>query len=169
MLISPKYLVENEIITFPKSIIIGEHIQQNGIDIDCLELTHLSYLTTPAVFKNSSNKPVPSVLEPMELTKEGSKSIKGWLLKKGEAYSFNSSFGINIPKNMGGQVVGRSTFNRQGILIRSSWFDSGFKGTLGATVYCFNDCFIEQGVRIGQFIMHSGESAGMYSGQYQKV
>lgn len=165
MLISPKYLVENEIITFPEHIIVSEHIQQNGIDIDCLELTHLSYTTTPAIFKDSSHKPNPVLLTPTEITKSG---IQGWLLKKGEAYSFNSSFEINIPKNMGGQVVGRSTFNRQGLLIRSSWFDSGFKGTLGATIYCFNDCFIETGVRIGQFIMHSGESAGLYAGQYQK-
>ena len=167
MLISPKYLVENEIITFPDNIIIGEHIQQNGIDIDCFELTHLSYKTVPVIFKDSSVKPEPILLKPTKITKPGEKDINGWLLKKGEVYSFNSSFEIKIPKNMGGQVVGRSTFNRQGILVRSSWFDSGFKGTLGATVYCFNDVFIEQGVRIGQFIMHSGESAGLYTVQYQ--
>lgn len=164
MLINPKYLIQNELITFPAHINIEEHIQQNGIDIDCKELFSLDFKKTPIIMKSDSFKPIPHLEPIIDITRSG---VKGWLLKKGQAYTFNSSFNIDVPGNMGGQVIGRSTFNRHGILIRSSFYDAGFKGNLGGTIYCFNDIFIEEGMRIGQIVLSSAESAGLYNGTYQ--
>lgn len=165
MLINPRYLIQNELIKHSPNINIDEHIQQNGIDIDCKELFSLEFEKPPILTKTESYKPDPIRKSVREITRYGT---KGWLLKKGQAYSFSSSFEIEVPPNMGGQVIGRSTFNRQGILIRSSFYDSGFKGNLGGTIYCFNDVFVEEGTRIGQIILSSAESAGLYSGQYQQ-
>ena len=159
MILNPKYLIQNEIITFPKSINIDKFIQQNGTDIDCIELFLLSGTLRISEEKKES---VDRMLMQPELNNT-------WVLRKGNAYEFNSSFKIEVPATMGGSVIGRSTFNRAGILIRSSWFDSGFTGTLGGTIYCFNDCILTKGTRVGQFIMHSAESASLYSGQYQSV
>jgi deoxycytidine triphosphate deaminase len=156
MIINPQYLISNEIITFPETININKHLQQNGIDIDCIELTELTGTL------NISEKHKESVTSaPVSLNDDV------WHLKKGSVYEFNSSFEVSVPSNMGGSVIGRSTFNRAGILIRSSWFDSGFKGTLGGTIYCSNDCMLTKGTRIGQFIMHEAASAKLYDGQYQ--
>ena len=38
MIINPQYLISNEIITFPVTININKHLQQNGIDI---EISHI--------------------------------------------------------------------------------------------------------------------------------
>lgn len=158
MIINPKYLIQNEIITFPATININKHTQQNGIDVDCVNVYAKSGSLT--ISEEQKLMPVSSLLE---VDANGY-----WQLKKGNCYEFDSSFELAIPAAMGGSVIGRSTFNRSGILIRSSWFDSGFKGNIGGTIYCFNDCYIKKGTRIGQFIMHEAASASLYQGQYQK-
>ncbi len=156
MIISPEYIIQNEIITFPDTIDITKHKQQNGIDVDCIELFELS-----------------GTFEISEVSKKSVRCIElplfdnHWNLKKGNAYEFNSSFKIEIPNGMGGSVVGRSTFNRAGILIRSSWFDAGFKGIIGGTIYCFNDVVLTKGTRVAQVILHESQKGETYSGQYQ--
>lgn len=158
MIINPDYLIKNEIITFPDTIDIIKHKQQNGIDIDCLSLVELT-----------------GTLVISEVAKTAIKGKKvhlydnHWNLKKGHAYEFVSSFEIEVPNKMGGSLIGRSTFNRSGILIRSSWFDSGFHGVIGGTIYCFNDVVLTQGTRVGQFIMHETQEGSLYKGQYQKT
>lgn len=166
MIISPKYLVQNEIITFPETIDVEKHIQQNGIDIDCITLTELTGALTISEEAKIAVTSTPMLLLPASAA--NASPADSWYLKKGSVYEFTSSFEVVVPANMGGSVIGRSTFNRAGILIRSSWFDSGFKGTLGGTIYCFNDCILTKGTRIGQFIMHEASSAKLYDGQYQK-
>lgn len=168
MVVSPKLLIKKKIVTFPKKILIEKYIQQNGIDVDCLEIYDLDFDKYPVIADSiSSFKPKARLIDPMEISRENM-DIKGWVLQKGHAYTFSSSFEINIPNNMCGEVVGRSTFNRQGIFIRSSWYDAGFKGNIGGTIYCFSNVIIECGVRIGQVILREGESASLYKGQYQK-
>lgn len=155
MIIAPEYLLQNEIITFPQTIDITKHKQQNGVDVDCLELYEISGTFIISEVKKSGLKTTRVPL-----------FEDHWNLKRGHAYEFNSSFKIEIPNKMGGSVIGRSTFNRAGILIRSSWFDPGFKGSIGGTIYCFNDCVLTKGTRVGQFIMHETQEGSLYSGQY---
>lgn len=157
MILSPKFLLENKIISFPETIDINKNMQQNGIDVDCIELFELSGTLKISEESKTSVDRIPVPL-----------FENSWVLKKGTAYEFTSSFEVKIPETMGGSVIGRSTFNRAGILIRSSWFDSGFNGTIGGTIYCLNDVVLTKGTRVGQFIMHAANAASMYDGQYQK-
>lgn len=160
MIINPKYLIQNEVVKFPATIDIKKHTQQNGIDVDCVQLFEITGQLTISEEVKSGLIRMPAVFR--------TEKNDSWFLTKGSVYEFESSFEIEIPGSMGGSVIGRSTFNRAGILVRSSWFDSGFKGTIGGTIYCFNDCLLTKGTRIGQFIMHEASAASLYSGQYQK-
>jgi deoxycytidine triphosphate deaminase len=164
MFLNPKDLLEKKIITYPADIDINKHVQQNGIDVDCIRIDNINFEAMPIVGKDVNHKPDVKEEPVAELTRY---NMMGWRLKKGNTYTFESSFEIAVPDGMCGWVIGRSTFNRQGILIRSSLYDSGFKGKIGGTIYCFNNIAIEQGARVGQIVLASASSAGMYSGQYQ--
>lgn len=162
MFLNPQSLVDKKIITFPTNIDITKHLQQNGIDVDCDKVSYLPN-EIPIVGKSLQVKP-----KLVDLKKEDIyKGEIGWYLKTGRAYSFDSTFYVEIPEGMCGWLIGRSSFNRSGVLIRSGLFDSGFKGYLGATIYCFSDIKIEQGARIAQFVMAKAENASLYNGQYQ--
>lgn len=171
MFINPAKILQDGIVTYPSTVNIADHLQQNGIDIDCDEIWDINSKEAIIVGKASNVKLTPKKVEPSDLSfysKKYTNGEVGWVLEKGKTYTFESSFGINIPSNMCGWVVGRSTLNRQGVLIRSSWYDSGFKSpTIGATIYCFNTIIIEKNARIAQVLLAEGESASMYNGQYQ--
>ena len=163
MFLNPQELLDKKIITYPENINIKDHLQQNGLDVDALTVFNINSKSWNIIGKEKSIK-VNSLVHELDHISQLGK--EGWMLRKGEAYTFDSSFKINIPEGMCGWVIGRSTFNRQGILIRSSLFDSGFSGSVGATIYCFNNVAIEEGVRVGQFVMCKAENASLYKGQY---
>lgn len=171
MFINPKDILHNNIVTFEDGINIDKHIQQNGIDVDCDRIWDLNFKSIPLIGKEISSKPNPKELLPSNISfasKElGGKEV-GWVLEKGKVYSFESSFNVNIPADMCGWVIGRSTFNRQGILIRSGFYDAGFNNKIGATIYCFNNIVLEKNARIAQIVLAKGDSASMYNGQYVK-
>lgn len=164
MFLNPQELLDKKIITYPEGFDISKFVQQNGLDVDCVKIHSLEFDSLPIVGKNISYKPEPKVENTTDLTRYG---MTGWILKKGNTYTFESSFEIEIPEGMCGWVIGRSAFNRQGILIRSSLYDSGFKGNIGGTIYCFNNIAIQEGTRIGQIVLAKAENASLYKGQYQ--
>jgi len=68
-----------------------------------------------------------------------------------------------------GLIVQRSTFNRQGIMIRGTIIDPGYKGSIWLTIYNFRDerIAIYKGTRIAQVIFFGANYAALYEGQYQ--
>lgn len=164
MIINPQNLITNNIITYPAFINIDEHIQPNGIDIDINQVYELEFDSPPIITTNNSFKPKARVLYKQDITS----FAKGWKLERGKAYAFDSSFQIHLPLFLSGEIVGRSSFNRHGVFIRSSWFDSGFKGVIGATIYCFNDILIQENARVAQIIVRMSETYNNYNGQYQQ-
>ena len=170
MFLSPKDLLKKRkghtpIITFAspvtQSLLDAKFIQQNGLDIDCITVLDLSTFPSPPTIGVLSNSiPTASPLTPtgFPLT---------FNLIKGNTYTFTSSFNVTIPPGMCGWVIGRSTLNRSGVLVRSSLYDTGFNGNIGGTIYCMQDINIEVGARIGQFVMCVAKHASLYEGQYQ--
>jgi|ERR1035437_645704 deoxycytidine triphosphate deaminase len=164
MIYNPRKVIENKYLEIPNGIDITKHIQQHGIDIDCDRIYEVS--SDPFIISEREKYNIDCV----ELESSYFSEVSGFCFKleKGKTYTFDSQFFTNIPDFLGAEVVGRSTFNRNGIFIRSSWFDPGFKGLAGGTIYCHNrDLIIERGTRIAQIIFHEGESASLYKGQYQ--
>ena len=67
-------------------------------------------------------------------------------------------------------VIGRSTTNRVGCIIRSSIFDPGFEcPSIGATMYVFSDNVIEieKHSRLAQLLVLECEESEIYNGFYK--
>lgn len=95
------------------------------------------------------------------------KGIKTWILPPG-VYSLTFNEDIKLDNKHAGFVIGRSTCNRVGTLIRSAVFDSGFEcSNVGANLYNFDTTIeIEDGARLAQLILFECQEAEAYQGSY---
>ena len=91
------------------------------------------------------------------------------ILESGKCKNILLNEQIELPANLCGELKIRSTYSRQGIFLSSGFWDSGFKGTLGCTLYNMSDkiIIIPQNERICQFVCLEAESASLYNGKYQ--
>ena len=166
MFLNPQTLLDKKIVTCSlPELKLEEHVQQNGIDINCNSIFEFGEGMLTVTKDKTDKLPLRQVTPSDVYFKNGSN--EGWLLEKHVAYSFDSSFYVEIPEGMCGWIIGRSSFNRFGILVRSALYDSGFKGYVGGTIYCFNHVKIEKDARIAQLVLCSAENAALYNGQYQ--
>lgn len=74
---------------------------------------------------------------------------------------------VKMPEDRWGYIIGRSSFNRKGILVRSSVIDPGYEGDIGVTAYCFANKPIKIGDRIAQLLVFPADAAKSYMGQHQ--
>ena len=76
---------------------------------------------------------------------------------------------VEIPKNMFALVWSRSTFNRNGIIVRGCVLDPGYEGIPCFSIYNMSDTklYLAKGTRICQILFFNADSAGIYKGQYQ--
>jgi deoxycytidine triphosphate deaminase len=163
---NPEEIVKKGHLIIPASVSTKECVQQNGIDITCDRI--FKFMDPSFIISKNGSKEGTLTQEFFKSSRKlNNQIIRGWNLKAGNAYTMDSNFYVSVPEKTGASVIGRSTFNRNGILIRSSWYDSGFKGNIGATIYCMRDCFIEEGTRVAQIIFEECDSKEMYDGQYQ--
>ena len=101
------------------------------------------------------------------ITPEGK---KGWILSRGLSYDITSNVYVEVPEGMAAFIVGRSTGNRNGIIITSGLYDSGYKGHIGCTLHnhC-GDTYLEEGTFIGQIVFMDADSAKLYAGGYNNA
>lgn len=101
-------------------------------------------------------------------TKTNEKGNKVFALPNG-VYSLEFDQDIKLDNKHCGIIVGRSTTNRVGALIRSGWFDCGFESTIGATMYALGDNIIEieEHSRLAQLILFECEESEEYNGSYK--
>lgn len=90
-----------------------------------------------------------------------------WELDGGSCYAIDSNQYIEMGEGEIGIVVGRSTFNRNGVFIVSSVYDSGFRDYIGATLYNIGGLTrIRYGTRFAHLILAKAETLSMYTGEY---
>ena len=90
-----------------------------------------------------------------------------WELEKGGCYAIDSNQYIEMGEGEIGIVLGRSTFNRIGVFIVSSVYDSGFRDYIGATLYNIGGLTrIRYGTRFAHLILAKAETLSMYTGDY---
>lgn len=160
MILSPKFILKEGILGpasgFP---LLEKQIQTNGIDVRIRTVVSLG---GDVDFREKE-------IDETHFSKTKLFSDDGgfYNLKKGTPYSVDCFETVNIPENIAAIVYGRSTFNRRGIFIRSSLYDSGFCNVVGCTVYPWVDCRIEVQSRIAQIVFFDANSSKLYSGQYQ--
>jgi len=152
MIINPQKAYEEGWVKYAKR----RNVQQNGIDL-CV--SKISILTSPLILTQKSRE--ISMQFPLDAKEDR------FSLKKLTPYLVETLEYISVPKNVCALLIQRSTLNRSGIQILSSWYDSGFQNYGGATIYPFMDAEIEKGARIVQVIFFEAESASEYKGIYK--
>lgn len=135
--------------------------QPNAIDVTCDNL----YKVTPSKFfiTNFQTQHRTILEEPTVIS--GQRDM--FYLNVG-VYQFESNVKVEIPPGYIGFCWTRSSLNRNGIIVTSGIYDSGFKGNIGGSIYNFlPETYIEKGCRICQFLVCSAENKHLYDGQYQ--
>lgn len=75
---------------------------------------------------------------------------------------------VDLPEGVCAQLVIRSTLARNGLILTSGLYDSGFKGHIGFLLHnrAPTPAYIAPGTRVGQIIFIRSESAKLYEGGY---
>lgn len=74
---------------------------------------------------------------------------------------------IKVAENEAATIVTRSTLNRNGIIITSGLYDSGYSGVIGALLHNpVAEAYIERGARLAQLLIQVAETYRTYNGSY---
>lgn len=82
-------------------------------------------------------------------------------------YDILTNLKVKLPADIAATIMIRSSLSRNGLLFGNGLYDSGYEGTVGTVLHIPCQVQIEKGVRIGQIVFHSAQSAHKYNGQYQ--
>lgn len=163
MVINPQYIIDEKILSsfhewYPLS---EEQIQANGIDV---RIKSVQQLGGDFTLSRYPFKKYDFNFEKTELFIDDDGFFK---FECAVPYSIECFESVKIPKNVAAMVYGRSSLNRRGIFIRSSFYDSGFSNTIGFTLYPWIDCKIQIQARVAQIVFFRADSKDLYNGQYQ--
>jgi len=138
----------------------GESVQPNGVD-----------LTVQRVFEQQRPGHVgrdgKSVGERAEIepTRDGDDpptyrlSPGGYVVRYGEV--------LRVPEEHVGFVLPRSTLLRNSCTLNTAVWDAGYEGRGEGLLQVHHGIEIEQGARIGQFVLSDADHEGTYDGTYQ--
>ena len=153
MFISPKKAIEEGWISEPPN---ADHIQPNAIDITAdkifkvNETNTFSFSSEGKTYRNREEIINPSV----------------WKLEKG-IYDIVSNYYVELPPNVAGYLITRSTLNRNGVFIQSGLYDSGYKGPVQCMLYnLFGETILEPHIPVAQFVFVDSASHSTYKGGY---
>lgn len=89
-----------------------------------------------------------------------------WFLSPG-SYEFTAIETVSVGEDEAGILIGRSTLNRNDVLIRSCLYDSGYQGAIvGVITIGTGPIKIEKGTRIAQYLSFKAETLHKYHGSY---
>lgn len=133
-------------------------VQPNTID---LRLQYVYEITGSEFHIDEQGKKHRKVVK-LEPNAEGN-----YVLESGHCYEFVATQMVHVGENEMAVVLGRSTFNRNGVLIISSVYDSGFKDYVGATVYNIaGSTTVKPDTRFAHLILADAEMINSYQGSY---
>ena len=132
-------------------------IQPNAVDIPMTELYKLDTGSVFEVFHNDKTHRDRA----FHAARNGI-----WTLKQG-LYDFISTVYVDMPHGYVGWLRTRSTFNRNGCMVHSGLYDSGFSGPVCGMLYNHGGTTkVEAGFCVAQFIIGVSDSYGTYAGGY---
>lgn len=74
---------------------------------------------------------------------------------------------VAIPQGHIGFVLPRSSLLRNGAMIETAVWDTGYEGRGEGLLHVHNDLVIERGARFAQFVLARADHEGEYDGDYQ--
>lgn len=155
-------MIINDSSIFSPSIPDQRLLQPNAVDITCDQL--FEHTAFSRIYLKDKPEHAPQI--PMGFFGRAQEQV--WELLAGRAYPFISDLKVEMPSDQVGWLISRSTLNRNGMFILSGLYDSGFRGNIAGTIYCFNDSYIEKGSPIAQFVQAKAQTRYLYNGQYQE-
>lgn len=149
MIINPKKIIKDKVIT----PVNKKQIQPNSID---LTIKSVRLIEGGVLTERGATPWLTEMLQNQFFTLRGNK-----------AYDIIFNEYVEVPENMVGFIVCRSSLNRIGAFITSGLYDSGFKNYVGAVLRTNNAITIQGGTRIATMYFIKAEAAHKYNGQYQ--
>lgn len=165
MFINPQTAIKNGWIT---GIVNPEkQVQPNAIDFTADKAFKLSRGDVFYVSERHKQMRGSVAYEP-EPTNHEPEITNSWLLAPGGMLDFLSDIYVDLPRGVAAMLVIRSTLARNGLILVSGLYDSGFKGHIGFLLHNRheNTAVIAEGTRVGQIIFVESDAAGVYSGGY---
>ena len=153
-----------------------KQIQPNGVDLCVEKVFRRNEDTKTFVLSVQKNKCMSVWLEELPLmnglaldpTCLLNGGEVGWQLTPGY-YVVEMASTVRIGENEAGFVLPRSSLIRNGVTLYSGLYDSGYEGPMRHGLCVFDTTFVlEQGARIGQFILFKADALHQYDGQYQE-
>jgi deoxycytidine triphosphate deaminase len=147
-----------------------EQIQPNGVDCRIFFVRRVDPESTMIFRRHEKQIPELEMVEPVihrsfRPGEDDTDTTAYFNLEPG-AYNFETAERIKVPQGIMAWFVGRSTLNRNGILLMSSVYDTGFNGRIGGTAYVWRRIQIEMFVRVGQIVCWEAHETKEYDGQY---
>lgn len=161
MVINPERALAEGWIKFPLKGMDDNQLQPNGIDLRIRQAAKLDVGCKLEMFNCSTNHAKQNNVETRLIQNKKCFFLPSFSPHLVETYEY-----ISVPKDVVALVFGRSTLNRNGVILRASIYDSGFENFVGFVVYPFINFTIETGTRIAQVVFQSAETSHMYEGQY---
>ena len=85
-------------------------------------------------------------------------------------YQFTTEHDVDIAPGELGWLKGRSSLVRNGMIVYSGLYDSGFNGTIGGVLQVVDrPVNIEKGARVCQLVLAPAQALHSYDGQYQNT
>lgn len=167
MFINPKTAIEKGWITGIANP--DKQVQPNAIDFtadQAFEVSHFDFYISESGKQMRGGEPLATRTTFFEPENKESFIIPGR-----DMLDFLSDVYVELPEGVAAQLVIRSTLSRNGLLLTSGLYDSGFKGHIGFLLHNLHeyDAIIAKGTRVGQIVFIAADSAGTYAGGYNHV
>jgi len=160
MIVDPQVVVDREFITGVKP----ENIQPNSIDLSINEIFTIHGALTLYADKERE-LPYYKPIEPFI----NFRNKKMYKLEPGKRYQVEFNEKLNLPGNLCGLTLVRSSMAKSGCTGENGLFDSGYKGSCGMMVSVQEESFVEVGACIAQMLFFEADSSKLYEGFYQNM
>lgn len=136
-----------------------KQVQPNAIDFTIDKVFNISDDTPFGISEDSNSMKGSTLCEP---------ASGGWLIKEHGMIDCLSDMYCDLPEGVAAMLVIRSTLARNGLMLVSGLYDSGFKGHIGFLLHnrANTTAHFGCGARVGQIVFIQAEKAGLYQGQY---
>ena len=169
MLISPRVAIQNGWITHHQYSNISDwennkNISPNAIDFT-LDRVYAFGDNDVVISETGKTMATTTQIEPVVQTLDDNTLY--FHISGKEVYDGMSDFYVNVPEGVVCiPMIVRSTLNRNGIILTSGLYDSGYRGHIGFVIHNrrHGSTYIAAGTRVGQIAFVQADSAGMYLG-----
>jgi deoxycytidine triphosphate deaminase len=144
----------------------SECVQPNAVDLRVRHIEDIDPYGTFVLLDKSKEHCKAYEMFTEEMTAPNGETVEVWRLPRGY-YRVELDHRIEVGEHECGWVVPRSTLIRNGVMIHTALYDSGYKGGMvcGMQVTC-GEFVLERNARIGQYICAPAECVIMYNGSY---